>query len=42
MESSNLQELEQIPGAGYTIARDMHNIGIHSIDDLKGWRRRTF
>jgi hypothetical protein len=23
MESSGLQELEQIPGAGYTIARDM-------------------
>ncbi len=36
MELSSLQELEQIPGAGYTIARDMLNIGIHSIDDLKG------
>ena len=36
MESADLQELEQIPGAGYTIARDMLNIGIHSIDDLKG------
>ncbi len=36
MESSSLQELEQIPGVGKTIARDMHNIGIHSIDDLKG------
>jgi hypothetical protein len=36
MESSNLQELEQIPGVGYTIARDMPNIGIHSIDALKG------
>jgi hypothetical protein len=36
MESSSLQELEQIPGAGYTIARDMQNIGIHSIDHLKG------
>ena len=36
MESSSLQELEQIPGAGYTIARHMLNIGIHSIDDLKG------
>jgi len=23
MESSSLQELEQIPGAGYTIARDI-------------------
>ena len=36
MESSSLQQLEQIPGVGKTIARDMHNIGIHSIDDLKG------
>jgi hypothetical protein len=36
MESSSLQELEQIPGVGKTIARYMQNIGIHSIDDLKG------
>jgi len=36
MESSSLQELEQIPGVGKTIARDMQNIGIHSIDELKG------
>ena len=36
MESSSLQKLEQIPGVGKTIARDMQNIGIHSIDDLKG------
>jgi len=36
MESSSLQELEQIPGAGKTIAQDMQNIGIHSIDALKG------
>jgi len=36
MESSSLQELEQIPGVGKTIARDMQNIGINSIDDLKG------
>jgi len=35
MESSSLQELEQIPGVGKTIARDMQNIGINSIDDLK-------
>ena len=35
MESSSLQELEQIPGVGKTIARDMQNIGIHSIDALK-------
>ncbi|MFC1739565.1 helix-hairpin-helix domain-containing protein [Planctomycetota bacterium] len=38
MESSSLQQLEQIPGVGVTIARDMQNIGIHSIDDLKGRR----
>jgi len=30
MESSSLQELEQIPGVGKTIAQDMQNIGIHS------------
>ena len=36
MESSGSQELEQIPGVGKTIARDMESIGIHSIDDLKG------
>jgi len=36
MQSSTLQELEQIPGVGKTIARDMQNIGIHSIDELKG------
>ena len=36
MESSSLQELEQIPGVGKTIAQDMQNIGIHSIDALKG------
>ena len=36
MESSSLQQLQQIPGVGKTIARDMLNIGIYSIDDLKG------
>ena len=36
MESSGLQELEQIPGVGKIIAQDMQNIGIHSIDELKG------
>ena len=35
MESSSLQELEQIPGVGKTIAHDMQNIGFHSIDALK-------
>jgi hypothetical protein len=36
MGSSSLQELEQIPGVGKTIARYMQNIGINSVDDLKG------
>ena len=36
MESSSLHQLQQIPGVGKTIARDMLNIGINSIDDLKG------
>ena len=36
MQSPSLQQLQQIPGVGKTIARDMKNIGIHSIDDLKG------
>jgi len=36
MESSSLQELQQIPGVGITIARYMLNIGIYSIDALKG------
>ncbi|MHC4498858.1 MAG: helix-hairpin-helix domain-containing protein [Planctomycetota bacterium] len=37
MESSSLQELEQIPGVGKTIAQDMQNIGINSIDDLRAY-----
>ena len=36
MQSTGLQQLQQIRGAGYTITRHMLNIGIHSIDDLKG------
>ena len=28
MESSGLHQLQQIPGVGKSIARDMHNIGI--------------
>ena len=38
MESSGLHQLQQIPGVGKSIARDMHNIGINSIDDLNGRR----
>jgi hypothetical protein len=37
MQSSSLQELEHIPGVGKTIARNMHNFGIHSIDDLRAY-----
>jgi len=33
MESSSLHQLQQIPGVGKTIARNMQNIGI---DDLNG------
>jgi len=42
MESASLHKLEQIPGVGKTIARDMHNIGIHSIDALKGRQADPF
>jgi len=42
MESSSLKELEQIPGVGKTIARDMQNIGIHSIDELKGLQAHSY
>ena len=34
--SSALRELEQIPGVGKSIAQDMWDIGIHSVDALKG------
>ena len=36
MDPSSLLQLQQIPGVGKTIAQDMQNIGINSIDDLKG------
>ncbi len=32
MESSALHQLQQIPGVGKTIARDMHNIGIDRLN----------
>lgn len=35
MKSSSPQQLEQIPGIGKSIAQDLRNIGIHSVDDLK-------
>jgi hypothetical protein len=36
MQSVQLKELRQIPGVGLSIANDLLNIGIKSIDDLKG------
>ena len=36
MKKSPLKQLQQIPGVGESIARDMQSIGIHSIRDLKG------
>jgi hypothetical protein len=34
-------ELEKIPGVGKSIARDLQNIGIHAIADLKGKNPET-
>ena len=36
MTRTLMQELEKIPGVGKNIAQDMSNIGISSIDNLKG------
>lgn len=30
-----IKDLQIIPGVGPSIARDLHNIGIHSVTDLK-------
>jgi hypothetical protein len=35
MKQSKSKELQQIPGVGESIARDMQSIGIQSIGDLK-------
>jgi hypothetical protein len=35
MKQSNAKDLQQIPGVGQTIARDMKNIGIKTINQLK-------
>ncbi len=32
----NFKSLTEIPGIGKSIAIDLHNIGIHSVRDLKG------
>jgi hypothetical protein len=36
MGRSALKQLETIPSVGKSIAKDMRNIGIRSVDDLKG------
>ncbi len=36
MKQLSKQDLEQIPGVGEAIARDMRSIGINSIAQLKG------
>ncbi len=36
MKQSKLKDLEQIPGVGQRIAQHLNDIGIFSIDDLKG------
>lgn len=35
-KQQSIKELCQIPGIGPSLAEDLWNIGIHSIDDLKG------
>jgi hypothetical protein len=41
MSKTAKSELEQIPGVGKSIARDLQNIGIHSIADLKSKNPET-
>jgi hypothetical protein len=41
MRKTAKSELEQIPGVGKSIARDLQNIGINSIADLKGKNPET-
>ena len=36
MNQSISKELEQIPGVGKKIAHEMRNIGISSVEDIKG------
>jgi len=36
MQDARLKELQQIPGVGPSIARDLVDIGITSVEDLKG------
>ena len=41
MSKTAKSELEQISGVGKSIARDLQNIGIHSIADLKSKNPET-
>ena len=36
MQDARLKDLQQIPGVGPSIARDLVGIGITSVEDLKG------
>jgi len=36
VEGAALKELQQVPGVGPSIAKDLAHIGIRRIDDLKG------
>jgi hypothetical protein len=33
---SGLRELQTIPGVGPSLARDLHDLGIRRVDDLRG------
>jgi hypothetical protein len=35
-QGTGLKALQVIPGVGPSLARDLWNIGIHSVDDLRG------
>jgi Pathogenicity locus len=41
MRKTTKSKLEKIPGVGKSIARDLQNIGIHSVADLKGKNPET-
>jgi len=41
MSKTAKSELQQIPGVGKSIARDLQNIGINSIADLRGKNPET-
>ena len=41
MNKTAKSELQKIPGVGKSIARDLQNIGINSIADLRGKNPET-